>query len=106
MASTTIITHGATIVVPLSDAEAAETGPTPTCAAGWFLCGPDAGPVAGCCPTGYACGTASCSLAAATATDTVQKGRPGASAAAARAGCSRGVVVLASVVLGLVVLFF
>ncbi|KAI0812090.1 hypothetical protein GGR55DRAFT_611976 [Xylaria sp. FL0064] len=77
-ASTTIITHGATIVVPLSDATAQAAAATAaTCASGWFLCGADAGPVAGCCPSGYACGIASCTLSAATATATVQKELPG-----------------------------
>ncbi|KAI1177730.1 hypothetical protein F4777DRAFT_541107 [Nemania sp. FL0916] len=78
IASTTIITNGATIVVPLTDAQAAAST-TATCAQGWFLCAVDAqaGPVPGCCPTGYMCGTASCTLSAATATATVQKELPG-----------------------------
>ncbi|KAI0535104.1 hypothetical protein GGR58DRAFT_515653 [Xylaria digitata] len=76
IASTTIITHGATIVVPLTDAQAAPTA-TATCASGWFLCGSDAGPVSGCCPSGYMCGTASCTLSAASATATIQKEFPG-----------------------------
>ncbi|KAI1133300.1 hypothetical protein F5Y10DRAFT_85728 [Nemania abortiva] len=78
VASTTIITHGVTVVVPLTDAEAAATtAPAATCASGWFLCGADAGAVSGCCPSGYICGTASCTLSAATATATVQKELPG-----------------------------
>ncbi|KAI0427621.1 hypothetical protein F5Y09DRAFT_315742 [Xylaria sp. FL1042] len=92
-ASTTIITHGATIVVPLSDATAAAAAAstaTATCASGWFLCGADAGPVAGCCPSGYACGTASCTLSAATATATVQKELPGNAAAGGWKGLRRG----------------
>ncbi|KAI1156962.1 hypothetical protein F4825DRAFT_401627 [Nemania diffusa] len=81
VASTTIITHGATIVVPLTDALAAASATsTATCAGGWFLCGADAGTVAGCCPSGYLCGTASCTLSAATATATVQKALPGSAA--------------------------
>ncbi|KAI0205925.1 hypothetical protein F4808DRAFT_408305 [Astrocystis sublimbata] len=82
IASTTIITDGATVVVPLTNA-----GPAPTkatCADGWFLCGAGAGDVAGCCPTGYMCGTASCTLSAATATATVQKELPGNGAAGGR----------------------
>ncbi|KAI0965094.1 hypothetical protein F4678DRAFT_453829 [Xylaria arbuscula] len=77
VASTTIITNGATIAVPLTDAQGAAATTTATCASGWFLCGADAGPVSGCCPSGYACGTASCTLSAATATATVQKELPG-----------------------------
>ncbi|GAP84582.1 putative gpi anchored protein [Rosellinia necatrix] len=100
-ASTTIITHGATIVVPLTDAlAAASTRPaTATCAGGWFLCGADAGPVSGCCPTGYLCGTASCTLSAATATATVQKERPGNAAAGRAAARGQGRVLLACVAL-------
>ncbi|KAI1363791.1 hypothetical protein F5Y08DRAFT_230891 [Xylaria arbuscula] len=79
IASTTIITDGATVVVPLTDAQAAPTT-TATCASGWFLCGANAGPVSGCCPSGYMCGTASCTLSAATATATVQKELPGSAA--------------------------
>ncbi|KAI1380580.1 hypothetical protein F4677DRAFT_403953 [Hypoxylon crocopeplum] len=78
-AMTTIISNGATIAVPVSDAEAAGSA-TRTCAAGWFLCGDDAGPVAGCCPSGYSCGTASCTLSTSTATATVQKELPNAAA--------------------------
>ncbi|KAI1826041.1 hypothetical protein F4861DRAFT_537402 [Xylaria intraflava] len=98
-AKTTIITHGATIVVPLTDAQAAAT-PTATCASGWFQCGADAGPVAGCCPSGYACGTASCTLAAATATETVQKELPGNVAGRSWRGVLEQQTVLVCIVLG------
>ncbi|KAI1344827.1 hypothetical protein F5Y15DRAFT_363736 [Xylariaceae sp. FL0016] len=74
--STTLVSSGETIVVPVTDATAAASTSSATCASGWFLCGEDAGPVAGCCPSGYACGTASCTLSAATATATVQKELP------------------------------
>ena len=71
---TTITTDGATIVVAVSDAsKAVSAKPTSTCAGGWYLCPTEAGPVAGCCPSGYACGTASCTLSTSTATATVQK---------------------------------
>ncbi|KAI0012333.1 hypothetical protein F4779DRAFT_85820 [Xylariaceae sp. FL0662B] len=78
--STTITTaNGVTVVVPVTDATAAAAASfSPTCAEGWFLCGSDAGPVAGCCPSGYACGTASCTLSTTTATATVQKALPNA----------------------------
>ncbi|KAK8088090.1 hypothetical protein PG997_003051 [Apiospora hydei] len=77
IAKTTLISNGATIVVPVTDVP--EAPPTSaTCANGWFLCPSEAGPVAGCCPSGYECGPASCTLSAATATATVQKELPGA----------------------------
>jgi hypothetical protein len=83
--STTIITtNGVTIVVPLSDAPTTPTETATACADGWFLCGADAGPVFGCCPSGYMCGTASCTLSAATATATIQKELPGNDAAGGR----------------------
>ncbi|KAK6951415.1 hypothetical protein Daesc_007950 [Daldinia eschscholtzii] len=107
---TTIISNGATIAVPVSDAQQAataagggETQPTATCASGWFLCGEDAGPVAGCCPSGYTCGTASCTLATTAATATVQKELPNAAAAAAASSRRRGIMdmlVLTWLVLG------
>ncbi|KAI0406044.1 hypothetical protein F4802DRAFT_131620 [Xylaria palmicola] len=103
VASTTIVTHGATIVVPLSDAAAAAAAATTTatCAAGWFLCGSAAGPVSGCCPSGYACGTASCTLSAATATATVQKELPGNAAGGGWAGMrGRGGALLAWLAIG------
>ncbi|KAI0108515.1 hypothetical protein F4814DRAFT_61612 [Daldinia grandis] len=87
---TTIISSGVTIAVPVSDAQAAEGAqPTATCASGWFLCGEDAGPVAGCCPSGYNCGAASCTLSASTATATVGKELPNA----ALSTTSRGRIV-------------
>ncbi|KAJ4265600.1 hypothetical protein NW762_004894 [Fusarium torreyae] len=73
--STTIVSDGATIVVLATDAPPAP-GPTSTCADGWFLCGKNAGPVAGCCPDGYDCGTASCFTVQASETGRVQKEFP------------------------------
>ncbi|KAI0144190.1 hypothetical protein F4776DRAFT_463980 [Hypoxylon sp. NC0597] len=90
-ASTTIISNGATVVVPLTDAQAASSVlTTPTCASGWFLCGADAGPVAGCCPSGYSCGTASCTLSTSTATATVQKELPNSAARGSGGGGGGG----------------
>ncbi|KAM7221746.1 hypothetical protein V8F06_002954 [Rhypophila decipiens] len=76
---TTIVnSNGITVAVavPSTGVPAATTG---TCADGWFLCGKDAGPVAGCCPSGYACGTASCTVRNSQATGTVAKELPGSS---------------------------
>ncbi|KAK7965258.1 hypothetical protein PG996_000387 [Apiospora saccharicola] len=88
IAKTTLISNGLTLVVPVTDVpEAPPTPPTTsTCAGGWFLCPGDAGPVAGCCPSGYECGTASCTLSAATATVTVQKELPAAGSSWRRSG--------------------
>ncbi|KAK1754805.1 hypothetical protein QBC47DRAFT_403214 [Echria macrotheca] len=76
VAMTTIVTaNGVTVVVPASGVPAAAT--TGQCAGGWFLCGREAGPVPGCCPEGYSCGTASCSVVTGGATATVAKELPG-----------------------------
>lgn len=72
--STTIISDGLTVAVPASAVPASTTG---SCATGWFLCGKDAGARPGCCPSGYGCGTASCSLVASGATASVAKEVPG-----------------------------
>ncbi|OAA46054.1 hypothetical protein NOR_02807 [Metarhizium rileyi] len=72
--STTIVSNGATIVVPATDLPKSTV--SSTCAGGWFMCGQDAGPVAGCCPSGYSCGTASCFTAGTTETGKVKKEAP------------------------------
>ncbi|EHK45111.1 hypothetical protein TRIATDRAFT_284095 [Trichoderma atroviride IMI 206040] len=72
--SSTIISHGVTVVVPADDVPTATA--SDKCAGGWFLCGKDAGSVAGCCPSGYKCGTASCFTSAASETNSVQKQEP------------------------------
>ena len=63
--STTIISSGVTIVVPVG-AAATTANPTGNCASGWSTCPASVG--GNCCPIGYACGTASCSLVEATST--------------------------------------
>lgn len=40
------------------------------------MCGRDAGPRAGCCPSGYDCGTASCFTVEQSQTQVVQKEQP------------------------------
>ncbi|OLN85887.1 hypothetical protein CCHL11_05420 [Colletotrichum chlorophyti] len=74
--STTIITNGVTVVVPVTDIP--EPQETATCAGGWFLCGEEGGPVPGCCPSGYECGTASCTSISPTRTGEIQKHFPNA----------------------------
>ncbi|KAH8170629.1 hypothetical protein LIA77_09410 [Sarocladium implicatum] len=48
--STTVVSDGQTIVVPVSGAPSEDA--TATCADGWFMCGKNAGPRPGCCPSG------------------------------------------------------
>ena len=71
--STTLVSDGVTIVVPITDVPASTTA---TCGDGWSLCGSNAGPVPGCCPSGYDCGTASCFTVTASQTAKVQKEFP------------------------------
>lgn len=78
-ASTTIVSaNGVTIVVPASGVPATTTAAT--CASGWSMCPSSAGVTAGCCPSGYSCGTASCIISSTSATATVAKELPGSSA--------------------------
>lgn len=77
--STTIVSDGATVVVPATGVP--KQTEKPTCAGGWFICGRDSGPISGCCPSGYSCGTASCTTIQASETVLVQKQAPGYSRA-------------------------
>ncbi|KAI1778040.1 hypothetical protein F4818DRAFT_404670 [Hypoxylon cercidicola] len=102
-AMTTIVSNGVTIVVPVTDAEAAGNAlASSTCAAGWFLCGGDAGSVPGCCPSGYDCGTASCTLSTSTATATVQKQLPSSAPGGRGVQVSSAVVLVATLFLAAV----
>ncbi|KAK0614189.1 hypothetical protein B0T14DRAFT_299254 [Immersiella caudata] len=74
---TTIVNGGGVTIVVPAEGAVATTG---SCASGWYMCGSDAGPAPGCCPSGYSCGTASCSVLMDGATATVAKVRPGSSA--------------------------
>ena len=90
---TTIVNvNGVTVVVPLpADGGSLPTPAPGSCADGWQLCPDEAGPIKGCCPTGYACGTASCTGAFPQGTATVAKvlpGRNGAGSGRAAAGLS------------------
>ncbi|KXJ90827.1 hypothetical protein Micbo1qcDRAFT_234114 [Microdochium bolleyi] len=97
---TTYTSNGVQVVVPVSDAEAAAgVLPTSTCAGGWFMCGKEAGPIAGCCPSGYQCGTASCTLVSGTPVATVNKELPSSGLSRAQLGSSL-VATLVSAVLG------
>lgn len=99
--STTIVSDGVTIVVAADDIPSAATS---TCAEGWFLCGDSGGPVPGCCPSGYDCGTASCFTVQASETQEVQKELPDNAAsqllsagALARLSAALGVTFLMSI---------
>ncbi|OWP04126.1 hypothetical protein B2J93_5947 [Marssonina coronariae] len=72
--STTIINGGVTIVVPVDSAAVVAT-PTGNCAQGWETCAASLG--GNCCPSGWGCGTASCSSADASSTNVLQKASPG-----------------------------
>ncbi|KAF7874174.1 hypothetical protein EAF04_002846 [Stromatinia cepivora] len=76
--STTIISSGITVAVPVGSA-ATITSATGTCATGWTICAASLG--GDCCPSGWACGTASCESvqvqASATTTEVLQKEIPG-----------------------------
>ncbi|CAG8959760.1 hypothetical protein HYFRA_00001667 [Hymenoscyphus fraxineus] len=71
--STTIISNGLTIAVPIGPA-ATSALPTGACATGWTSCAQTDG--GNCCPTGFQCGTASCTSLSASATAVVGKGSP------------------------------
>lgn len=69
------------------------------CAAGWFLCPRDAGVIPGCCPSGYGCGTESCTLARASATVATPKQLPDdGGAAGGRPGVEVGCLLLCAAV--------
>ncbi|KAG9236222.1 hypothetical protein BJ875DRAFT_237371 [Amylocarpus encephaloides] len=71
--STTLISSGQTIVVPVGAAATVAT-PTGTCATGWSTCAASIG--GNCCPSGWDCGTASCTSLSPTNTEVVQKASP------------------------------
>jgi hypothetical protein len=93
--STTLADGHVTVVVPNADGDVPASA-TATCAGGWFLCGDEGGPVPGCCPSGYDCGTASCFSAMASQTAQVQKEFPEGAAALLR---SLGVIYLSGLAL-------
>ncbi|PVH89261.1 hypothetical protein DL98DRAFT_565360 [Cadophora sp. DSE1049] len=82
--STTIISSGVTVVVPVGAAATVAT-PTGACASGWETCAASVG--GNCCPSGWGCGTASCSSVGPSRTAVLQKASPGG---AARIGGSVG----------------
>ncbi|KAH7399932.1 hypothetical protein BKA64DRAFT_469500 [Cadophora sp. MPI-SDFR-AT-0126] len=72
--STTIISSGVTVVVPVGSAATVAT-PTGACASGWETCAASVG--GNCCPSGWGCGTASCLSVGPSRTAVLQKASPG-----------------------------
>ncbi|KAJ5160482.1 uncharacterized protein N7482_007486 [Penicillium canariense] len=68
--STTFVSDGRTIVVPVTTESSGSSRTGGKCANGWFSCADTVG--GGCCPSGYACGSSFCA-ATGTATTTVAK---------------------------------
>ncbi|KAF8863626.1 hypothetical protein BDZ45DRAFT_798207 [Acephala macrosclerotiorum] len=99
ISSTTIISGSVTVVVPVGSA-ATVTSPTGTCATGWSTCAPSDG--GNCCPSGWSCGTASCSSVAATTTALLQKESPGL--AVSNKGVGGQMAALAAFVVGVMLL--
>lgn len=62
-----------TVVVPVGSA-ATVNSPTGTCASGWASCAASVG--GNCCPSGWQCGSVSCSSLSATSTSVAQKESP------------------------------
>jgi hypothetical protein len=71
--STTIISGTVTVVVPIEPAATVAT-PSGVCATGWSTCAASVG--GNCCPSGWECGTASCSSISPSQTNVLQKGSP------------------------------
>ena len=92
-ASGTIVTDGKTVAVPL--VPAATTTAAENCAQGWSQCPAEQGGL--CCPSGWECGSVTCSSVAATETRAVDKAQPVVNVASN--GRGRLSLCLASVVL-------
>lgn len=80
---TTIIDTSRTVVVPVGPA-ATVNSPTGACASGWQTCAPEVG--GNCCPSGYQCGTASCTLVQASQTAVAGKNSPSSGGDVVRVG--------------------
>ncbi|KAK4178331.1 hypothetical protein QBC36DRAFT_182898 [Triangularia setosa] len=90
--STTVVDgNGVTVVVPMPTGAPPVVGGGDECANGWFMCNErDEGE--GCCPDGYGCGAASCTLVRAGETAGVAKALPGTNGGAVRRSGGWGVV--------------
>ncbi|KAL2071274.1 hypothetical protein VTL71DRAFT_12509 [Oculimacula yallundae] len=101
--STTIISSGVTVVVPVGSAAAVAT-PTGTCANGWSTCAASVG--GNCCPGGWECGTASCSSVGPEATRVEQKASPGMGVRSRGDGKGAWVAVVCVLVVGVLIVGF
>ncbi|TVY47091.1 hypothetical protein LOCC1_G001749 [Lachnellula occidentalis] len=97
VSSTTIISTGVTIVVPVGSA-ATVNSPTGACASGWASCAASDG--GNCCPSGWQCGATSCSSLSPTSTAVAQKKSPNGGSNQ-REGAGH-VAILGSLILALV----
>ncbi|TVY51104.1 hypothetical protein LCER1_G006926 [Lachnellula cervina] len=95
--STTIISSGVTVVVPVGSA-ATVNSPTGVCASGWASCAASDG--GNCCPSGWQCGATSCSSLSPTSTAVAQKKSPNG-ASTQRKGTDL-VAILGTLILALV----
>ena len=89
-ASGTIVSDGKTVVVPL--VPAATTMAAENCAQGWIQCPAEIGGL--CCPSGWSCGTVSCTSAAASETRVADKAQPVIAGAERLAGWSLRLICL------------
>lgn len=85
-------------MVPAGTA-ATVASPVGNCATGWTTCDPSLG--GDCCPSGWACGTASCTSLLGAATEVVQKSNPNAGVRNVRGsfGAWIGVLMVALIML-------
>ena len=85
--------HG-TIVAPVDATSTCDGGSTDQCAGGWYSCAADMG--GGCCPTGFACGSQSCTATATgggvSATGTTVAKSAAAASGRSLLGTSKGVL--------------
>jgi progranulin len=88
-ASITIISAGKTVVVPsVPDATTTASG---SCAIGWAACAADVG--GQCCPSGWTCGSLSCSSAGPSATVAVAKEQPVVNGSRRSSSSARGLIM-------------
>ena len=85
-------------MVPVGTA-ATVASPVGNCAIGWSTCDPSLG--GDCCPSGWGCGTASCTSFSGAATEVLQKGSPNTGVRTARGtvGAWIGVLMVALIML-------
>lgn len=98
--STTIVSGTETIVVPTGAAATVAT-PAGSCAGGWSTCSASVG--GNCCPSGWECGTASCTSISPSQTEVLQKGSPQKSMAGLRVRAGIGALGGMSIIVFLLI---